>query len=62
LTAATAIAFRFDRGARSSRGYPIYSAVVLAIAAAVATRGVLGPANFSLRAAGDNAVDCSGDS
>jgi len=57
LTAATAIAFRFDRSARGSRSFPIYTAVLLAIAAAVVTRGVLVPTMFSLRAAGDNAAE-----
>jgi hypothetical protein len=57
LTAAVAIAFRFDRAARGSRGLPIYSAVVLAIVWAVVTRGVLVPAMSSLRTAGDNASE-----
>jgi hypothetical protein len=57
LTVATAIVFRYDRSARGSLGFPIYSAVVPAIAAAVVTRAVLVPAMFSLRAAGDNAVE-----
>jgi hypothetical protein len=57
LTVATAIAFRFDHAARGSSRFPLYAAVVLAIAPAVVTRGVLVPAMFSLRAAGDNAVE-----
>jgi hypothetical protein len=57
LTAGTAIAFRLDRAAHGSRSFPIYVAVALAIAGAVVTRGVLVPAMFSLRAAGDNAAE-----
>lgn len=57
MTAATAIAFRLDRTARRSRTLPIYTAAVLAIAAAVVTRAILVPANFALRAAGDNAAE-----
>lgn len=55
-TVATAIASRFDRAARDSPKFPTYSAVVLAIGAAVVTRAVLVPAMFSLRAAGDDAI------
>src|SRR6266700_165123 len=51
LTAATSLAFRFARSARGSRSFPIYTAALLAIAAAVVTRGVLVPTMFSLRAA-----------
>jgi hypothetical protein len=57
LTAAAAIAFRFDRAARGSRGFPIYSAVALAIAWAVVTRSVLVPAMFGLKAAGNNPAE-----
>jgi hypothetical protein len=57
LTIGAAIAFRFDRAAQDSRSFPIYSAVVLAIAWALVTRGVLVPAMFSVRAAGDNAAE-----
>src|ERR1700720_152302 len=41
LTVATMIAFHFDPAARGSCRFPIYSAVALAITAAVVTRGVL---------------------
>jgi hypothetical protein len=57
LTAATAIAFRFDRAAHSSHSFPIYAAVVTAIVAAVVTRSILVPAMFSFRVAGDNATE-----
>jgi len=57
LTAATAIAFRFDGAARGSRSLPIYSAAVLAIAGAVVTRAAIVPAMFSLRDAGNNVAE-----
>jgi hypothetical protein len=56
-TIGTAIAYRFDQAAHGSRSFPIYSAVVLAVAGAVVTRGILVPAMFSLRAAGDNLLE-----
>jgi len=60
FTAATAIAFRFDRAARGSRSFPIYSAAVVAVAWAVATRGFVVPALFSLGEVGNNAVELQG--
>jgi hypothetical protein len=60
LTLAAAIAFRLDRGTRGSRGFPIYSAAVLVVAWAVVTRGVLVPAMFSLRVAGNDTIELQG--
>jgi hypothetical protein len=57
LTVAAAIAFRSDRAARGLRSFPIYSAAVLAIAAAVITRAALVPALFGLSAAGNDAAE-----
>ena len=55
LTVSTAIALRFDCSVRVGR-FPAYAAAVLAIAYAAITRGILVPAMFHLRAAGNDSA------
>ncbi len=57
FTASAAIAFRLDRAARSPRSFPVYSAVLLAIAWATVTRAILLPAMFRLRDAAANPAE-----
>lgn len=49
LTVAAAISFRFDRATHGSRGFPVYSAALLAIVWAVVTRAAIVPAMFALK-------------
>jgi hypothetical protein len=57
LTLGAAIAFWRDLATSRSLGFPIYAAAVLAVVWAFVTRGVLVPAMFSLRAAGNNTIE-----
>ena len=57
LTLGAAIAFWRDPATSRSLGFPIYAAAVLAVVWAIVTRGVLVPAMFSLRAAGNNTIE-----
>jgi hypothetical protein len=57
FTASAAIAFRLDRAARSSCSFPVYAAVLLAIAWAIVTRAVLLPLMFGLRDATTNPAE-----
>src|SRR5215468_7299219 len=50
FTIGAAVAFRFDRDARSAGVIPIYAAAALAIAYAAITRAMIVPANYSIRA------------
>jgi hypothetical protein len=54
FTIGAGIAFYLDRQAQGPGRIPIYTAAVLAITYAVITRAVLVPANFRIRAVGDN--------
>ena len=56
FTVSAAIAFRLDRSARGSRGFPAYSAALLAIVWATVTRVLVLPAMFALRDAGASAA------
>jgi cytochrome c biogenesis factor len=56
FTVATAIAFRLDRTMRRSRRLPIYAAIAISGVAGVVTRMMIVPADFQMRAAGDNAA------
>jgi cytochrome c biogenesis factor len=57
FTVAAAITFRFDRDARRSGRFPLYSAAVLAVAWAAITRFVLVPAMSHVSAAANNAAE-----
>ena len=57
FTASAAIAFRLDRRTRSSRGFPVYAAVLLAITWATVTRVILLPAMFRLKDAAINPAE-----
>jgi len=57
LTVVTAIAFRFDPSARSSRKFPAYAAALLAIMYSAITRVILVPAAFRLRVAGNDGAE-----
>lgn len=57
FTIGTAVAFYFDRQAPGPGRVPIYAAAVLAIVYAAITRAILVPANYSIRAVGDNAAE-----
>jgi hypothetical protein len=50
LTIVTAIAVQFDRTVRATRRFPVYSAVAIAVVAAVITRAEVVPALSALRA------------
>jgi hypothetical protein len=59
-TVAAAVAFRFDKSARGSRGLPIYGAALLAIGWSVITRALLVPVLFRLRDPGLNPSEMRG--